>query len=249
MIKIFRHIRKNLLNEGKTTNYLKYAIGEIALVMIGILLALQVNNWNESRKDNKFEIKMLEEVIHALESDIDLLNNGIKPRLTNKQESIDNLLELIALGEKEQDSIIMYHYDRMKVNGRMTFNYGPYESLKVNGLEKIKIDSIRVLLVRIYENFFPRQTEFYHSYENRDENLINSMEKELFKNVIINPANKDRAIKRIPKSGDFLQNPILLEIIRMEQKDAGHKKYRLEGTIETANKLYVSLNNYLNDLM
>ena len=50
MIKFFRKIRHNLINEGKTTKYLKYAIGEIVLVVIGILIALQINNWNEQRK-------------------------------------------------------------------------------------------------------------------------------------------------------------------------------------------------------
>ena len=50
MIKFFRHIRQQLLGEGKTGKYLKYAIGEIFLVVIGILLALQINNWNETRK-------------------------------------------------------------------------------------------------------------------------------------------------------------------------------------------------------
>ena len=49
MIKFFRKIRQNLLMENKTSKYLKYAIGEIILVMIGILLALQVNNWNQQR--------------------------------------------------------------------------------------------------------------------------------------------------------------------------------------------------------
>jgi len=44
MIKLFRNIRKQLLNQGKTTNYLKYAVGEIVLVVIGILIALQINN-------------------------------------------------------------------------------------------------------------------------------------------------------------------------------------------------------------
>ena len=61
MIKFFRHIRKSLLNDGKTTKYFKYAIGEIALVMIGILLALQVNNWNEKRLDkNKEQLLLIE---------------------------------------------------------------------------------------------------------------------------------------------------------------------------------------------
>lgn len=51
MIKFFRHIRKNLMETGKTGKYLKYAIGEIILVVIGILIALQLNNANENRKN------------------------------------------------------------------------------------------------------------------------------------------------------------------------------------------------------
>ena len=59
MIKLFRNIRQNLLNQGKTTSYLKYAIGEIVLVVIGILIALQINNWNEGRKDALREKQLL----------------------------------------------------------------------------------------------------------------------------------------------------------------------------------------------
>jgi hypothetical protein len=55
MIKFFRKIRQNLLFEGKTGKYLKYAIGEIVLVVIGILIALQINHWNEERKDRILE--------------------------------------------------------------------------------------------------------------------------------------------------------------------------------------------------
>ena len=60
MIKIFKNIRQQLLSDGKTKKYLKYAIGEIVLVMIGILLALQVNNWNEDRKNSIEELAILE---------------------------------------------------------------------------------------------------------------------------------------------------------------------------------------------
>jgi len=55
MIKFFRKIRQNLVMENKTGKYFKYAIGEIILVVIGILIALQINNWNERRKERAQE--------------------------------------------------------------------------------------------------------------------------------------------------------------------------------------------------
>ena len=55
MIKFFRHIRRQLISENKTGKYFKYAIGEIILVVIGILIALQINNFNNSRQETKIE--------------------------------------------------------------------------------------------------------------------------------------------------------------------------------------------------
>ncbi len=60
MIKFFRKIRQKLVNEGNLKRYFIYAIGEILLVVIGILIALQLNNWNEERKDNKALMSILE---------------------------------------------------------------------------------------------------------------------------------------------------------------------------------------------
>jgi len=62
MIKFFRNIRKSLLNEGKTSKYLKYAIGEIILVVIGILLALQISEWNTNYKRHKVEVQLLQDI-------------------------------------------------------------------------------------------------------------------------------------------------------------------------------------------
>ena len=53
MLKFFRKIRQNLLSEGKTGKYIKYAFGEIILVVIGILIALQINTWNEDYKSKR----------------------------------------------------------------------------------------------------------------------------------------------------------------------------------------------------
>ena len=62
MIKFFRKIRLNLISESKTGKYIKYAVGEIILVVIGILIALSINNWNEQRKQNNEEIYILNQL-------------------------------------------------------------------------------------------------------------------------------------------------------------------------------------------
>ena len=71
MIKFFRKNRQTLLSEGKTAKFLKYAIGEIILVVIGILIALQINNWNEKVKLKNEEIKFLKNFKQSLISDIE----------------------------------------------------------------------------------------------------------------------------------------------------------------------------------
>jgi hypothetical protein len=62
MIKFFRKIRQNMFTKNKTGTYFKYTIGEIVLVMIGILLALQVSNWNQERKDRINKRKLLDNI-------------------------------------------------------------------------------------------------------------------------------------------------------------------------------------------
>lgn len=77
MIKFFRHIRKTLLMENKTTKYLKYALGEILLVVIGILIALQVNNWNEKRKNLNTASQLKSRLITDITSDIESMENRL----------------------------------------------------------------------------------------------------------------------------------------------------------------------------
>ena len=72
MIKLFRKIRKKLLKKKKVSKYLLYAIGKIILVVIGILIALQLNNLNDQKKINNQEKKLLVELVNNLDENITL---------------------------------------------------------------------------------------------------------------------------------------------------------------------------------
>ncbi|NND93669.1 MAG: hypothetical protein HKN45_02325 [Flavobacteriales bacterium] len=77
MIKFFRKIRQRLLSESKFSKYLIYALGEIILVVIGILIALQINNWNQDRINNITRVELIEGIVNDLDQDISSLENSI----------------------------------------------------------------------------------------------------------------------------------------------------------------------------
>ena len=70
MIKFFRRIRQRLIGEGNLKRYLLYSLGEIILVTIGILLAFQVNSWNEKRKERVLELNTYSELINDLNTTV-----------------------------------------------------------------------------------------------------------------------------------------------------------------------------------
>jgi hypothetical protein len=71
MINFFRKTRKKMADDNKPMKYMRYAVGEIALVVIGILIALQINNWNEGRKNkekvNQLLVRVQKELLHNIE--------------------------------------------------------------------------------------------------------------------------------------------------------------------------------------
>ncbi|WP_298536120.1 DUF6090 family protein [uncultured Algibacter sp.] len=115
MIKFFRIIRKQLLSEGKTSKYLKYAIGEIVLVVIGILLALQINNWNENRKKQKLKDVYINALVHDLKQDT--LDLGLSIR---RMKSDLKVLKQFNLRISKKNATI----DTLKHIAR--FEYSPY---------------------------------------------------------------------------------------------------------------------------
>jgi len=88
MIKFFRKIRQRLLTENKFSKYLIYAMGEIILVVIGILIALQINNWNENRVNNNLQKQLLATLKIEFSKNQELLTEA-----TTKHQSVVRLLE------------------------------------------------------------------------------------------------------------------------------------------------------------
>ena len=90
MIKLFRNIRQSLLNEGKTSKYLKYALGEIVLVVIGILIALQLNTWKEANTERLLEKGYIVSLIEDIKKDSQNFDIAIKLN-QNRIKNLDSL--------------------------------------------------------------------------------------------------------------------------------------------------------------
>lgn len=149
MIKFFRRIRQKLLAENRFSKYLLYAIGEIFLVMIGILLALQVNNWNEERKSRKHEAKLLKELLADINFSIKEVDTVAYFNLKSQkyleiiEKHLDNDLPYVKVLDTAFGQLDTWHMPYIP--------FSAYESLKGSGIESITNDSIKQDITYLYE--------------------------------------------------------------------------------------------------
>jgi hypothetical protein len=137
------------MEKNKTGKYLKYAIGEIVLVVIGILIALQLNNLNENKKNNVFEKEILSQIQENLKSDR-LVLKKIETNFGKAITSSDKILNA-EVSQKTEDSISIWlgtviQFDRFQP---LT---NAYEVVKSNGLDRISNKQLRFLLGRYYDD-------------------------------------------------------------------------------------------------
>jgi len=148
MLKFFRRIRRALLSDRKFSNYVIYALGEIFLVMIGILLALQVNNWNENRKANKEEQALLKEFNREFKENRKQLDAIIE---FNKGSlaSCDSLLAKFPLkAERSSIEYLIKYMDRSFQNYTFNPSDGTVNALiNSSSFNLIKNDSLRRYLI------------------------------------------------------------------------------------------------------
>jgi hypothetical protein len=143
VIKFFRHIRKRLIGENRFSKYLLYAIGEIILVVIGILIALQINNWNSNRMDRLKE----KEILSSLSTDFQETRVNLLETLRKQNRVVDYCNKLVKEMRRENmeisfDSLGEYMY-------RGAFSYWRIEP--VNGTYDALIGSGNTSLIKNQE--------------------------------------------------------------------------------------------------
>ena len=153
MIKFFRKIRQRMLTENKFNKYLLYATGEIILVVIGILIALQVNNWNEERKQKIQVTTYAKALVEDLKEDIRKVKT-IKWQARKSHLVLDSLTNYSRNLDIKQmtnfDLFILSIDDGYKP---FSWNRASFEEIKSSGvLNYFKNDSLVNLLVK-YEAF------------------------------------------------------------------------------------------------
>ena len=211
MIKFFRKIRYDLMEKNKTGKYLKYAIGEIVLVVIGILIALQINNWNESRKLESSELNILVEIKENL---ISSKKELIKVMDYNKNTIRLNKKIYYALTkdlpyEKSLDTA----FSNLRYWQSPYLTFTAYETIKNKGIDIIKNDKIKKSIIHIYESQF---TYLVNDYDRSEWVLAQSVVYPQYvkhirrKNKIIAVPNDYEALKKNDEFINMVHEIIIL---------------------------------------
>lgn len=166
MLKFFRRIRQKLINEGSLKRYLIYSIGEISLIMVGILLALQINNWNEERKNTLAEKVLLE----TLQGDIQFNIEAMEKSIGIHKEGLLATKEILRLFDSGSSEVTEFQLDTL-----ISISKRPYTfNLKTGTINSI-ISSGEITLVR-YDSIKKFITSFDGLKEDAEEGYLQLIE-------------------------------------------------------------------------
>jgi hypothetical protein len=234
MIPFFRKIRKTLADDNKPLKYFRYAIGEIVLVVIGILIALSINNWNENRKMDLQEIKLLSDLHLELKKTLDEIQVG----MTFNNISIDdiNKIENYIKNDLPYSTELDSSFGRIPHNFAGSVNSAAYNSLKTMGIGIIQNEKLRIDIINMYDVKFLTIPDY-----TIDENLIrSSVVFPFYAKHIMYSENSTYSAK--PNNfNDLKNNNEFLNILRLI------KRQRIRG-IERFNDFLIPLHKLIEDI-
>lgn len=228
MIPFFRKIRQKLLSQNRVTRYLIYALGEIALVMIGILLALQVNNWNEQKKNHAFEREILSLLEQNLLKDSLLISIELEKAKTGNQLT-DSLLAQVE--NKNYGEQLNFWMGKIINFQRFKSQSSAFEVLKSKGIENISNKELQLALIEYYD-----QSLFKLYQSNSDvENAFNIDWVPVMKEEIQDFVYNDIIVPRDPK--EFFESPSTVVLFKMYQDNRAGAIRRMEVALEGISNL------------
>lgn len=194
MLQFFRILRKKLIGQGNLRKYIAYSFGEIVLVALGILLALQVNNWNEGKKRKTTEIETYKELKKDLITTAENLHFLEENKsLTNVYYSIKNKAPLTDALKNSFSNFMLYHPVYSRDN--------TYQSLKLKGMELLSNTNVKDKIVDLYDTEFKWYT---HGYMPIEENIVNNAMNFFTKHFETNTENPSVRSMAVPNDYEAL---------------------------------------------
>ena len=244
MIKLFRKIRYDLMEQNKTGRYFKYAIGEIILVVIGILIALQINNWNEQRKIDILQVEALKEVVSDLQDDFSSLENdiGLNYRALNSASIIRKALDS---NQAYHDSLGV-HFGNLDFNTTYTLKTSGFDNLRNLGFQIIANAKVRKSITDLYASEY--------SFLKEREELAEQRTYEYFSPLYIHYFKSMKSVEReygtlkayIPSDFDSMKNDQdfkkLLDYIIIVKED---NLFSINSALKNLKQTHLIINDYL----
>ncbi|MAP54469.1 DUF6090 family protein [Altibacter sp.] len=172
MINFIRKIRHRLLSENKFSKYLLYAIGEIILVVIGILIALQINNWNDRKKNAALELTYYNRILDDFDMDKQLIVQSLEKADKRINTSKELLLELHS-GTESKNYLINKFLVAIRGDVFVVRDVTFKDLISSGNIKLLNDIAIKNSLIQYYSELENVQTQMK---QNRDENLKNIFE-------------------------------------------------------------------------
>lgn len=214
MIGFFRRIRKKLADDNKPLKYMRYAFGEIVLVVIGILIALQINNWNEERKLVEREITLLTNIREDILLDTLDINFNLQYHRKFQREE-QKLLEYL-LGKRTAITDINMT-DALGITLWTALHRSTFENLQNNEVGLIQNNALRKNIARFYDFYYSALSKMHNEFKSFD-----LYEKKLpfFQAYFTVMQDSTDYVLQFPGGEDYYDHDLYKKAIRLQDPEA-----------------------------
>lgn len=200
MLRFFRKMRQALVPENRFGRYFFYAIGEIVLVVIGILIALQINKWNEEKKAKTLEYEFLQQMQLDLKADVKWFNREIG-RLDKAILSLE-YISIAILSDSEYSETLARNFSSALGPPLAALKTSTFESIQSLGIQRIKNVELRNSIMNLYSGVYKA---VYRVTDMFTQEYMLTMNPLQHKYLVITPPNTNKPGNNTPRNFEELK--------------------------------------------